>query len=121
MTMTLDDLYRFQTSDGMLDLRELAPDRLRACYDESAAHGDLHCVAVIETLLAGEEPVYLGGNVLEEIRARLGDECNEIDAERFKWRLVDLEHFTPSGWLVITEARWDELALDAADIAEAAR
>jgi len=109
--MNINNLYAFRTADQLLDLRVLPRPQLRAIRDEAAAVLDLEVVAVIGTLLAGEEPTYIAPDVTGAIRRRLGGEATIEDAEYLEWLLVDRGHL-PNGWLVITSERWDELAAE---------
>jgi hypothetical protein len=104
-----NDLYAYRTPHDLLDLRVLPGSQLRDIRDASVALGDLEIVAVIDTLLADEEPSYIAPNVLGQIRRRLGGDATADDVEHMKWLLVDSGHLH-DGWLVITAERWDELA-----------
>ena len=107
--MNLNALYAYRTADQLLDLSVLPRRRLQQISDEAAAAGDLEVVAVIDTLLAGEQPTYIAPDVVEAIHRRLGGEATIEDALAMIDLLQDHGHLV-DGWLVITDQQWDDLA-----------
>ena len=111
--MNITDLYEFYTGGerGSVrkDLRDLTRLELSDLREDAAIYDDLECVAVVDTILAGEHPVYIAGAITSEVRRRLGDSATDADAVAMRRLLADQGHLT-RGWLVITSQRWDELA-----------
>jgi len=113
--MNFESLYLVTDGENTIDLRELSIDQLHAWSDDAATAGDLQTVAIIDTILAYEEPKFIGNEpTVEAIRSRVGDECDEALAIAFIDVLADRGHLH-HGWLVITDQHWDDLLSDVAE------
>jgi hypothetical protein len=120
MTIAPDFIYaaRLLTAEGTdtetVDVRTLSAERLKALGEEAAAAGDASLSAVICMMQEGAEPIRIES--CETIRAMMGDEATEADAEIMLDLLRTWGHLH-NGWLCITDAVWADLDSEAANIA----
>ena len=124
MTIAPDSIYfasiiNFDGTDlERVDVRTLNADRLESLSDESAAAGDASLSAVICMVVAGAEPIRIEGR--ETIRAMMGDEAAETDAEIMLELLRKWGHIV-DGFLCITQEAWADFDSEAANLAAANR
>jgi hypothetical protein len=124
MTIAPDTIYAASvmnaegTATESVDIRTLNADQLESLNDEAAAAGDASLSAVICMVLAGAEPIRIEGR--ETIRAMMGDEADETDAEVMLELLRKWGHIV-DGFLCITEDAWADFDSEAANLVAANR
>jgi hypothetical protein len=117
--MNFEALYLASNGEYDIDLRELSINQLHAWSDDAATAGDLQTVAIIDTMLAHEDPKFIGTEgIVENIRMRVSDSCDATFAVSLIDVLTDLGHLH-NGWLVITDQNWDDLVSDLAESLDA--